>query len=90
MKWGFVEEEGLRSQTTQETTIMYIHQESITRLYPTNKQASKRLLYQELVTNKQASKQEIVPRACTQQASKQARNCTKSLYPTSKQASQRL
>jgi hypothetical protein len=38
------------------------------------------------VPNKQASKQEIiVPRACNQQASKQARNCTKSFYPTSKQ-----
>jgi hypothetical protein len=43
------------------------------------------------VPNKQASKQEIiVPRACNQQASKQARNCTKSLYPTSKQASKKL
>jgi hypothetical protein len=62
---------------------MYIHQESITRLYPTNKQASKRLLNRELVPNKQASKQEIVTRACTQQASKQARDC-------SQQASKRL
>jgi hypothetical protein len=35
-----------------------------------NKQASKQEITQELVTIKPASKQEIVPRACNQQASK--------------------